>query len=483
MQDRSLARNVVFYGIKTIVSIIFPLVTYKYAAYCLGSENVGEVEFAKSFINYFLLLANLGINSFAIRNGAGVRDDKMELSIFANKVFGINCVSACFAFLVYLIISNLDVNIKIDKTLGYIFLTQIPLSLMGIEWLYSIYEDYKYITYVSLAGQGIAMIFMFLFVRIDAQPLYYAIALVIASHGACVLNWIRGRKLIKIRPILGKACLPLLYPILVLFANSIATSIYVSLDISMLGFMKSSTDVGVYSSAVKVYTAIKMVIATTLTVALPRMSYYSQKGSTDQFNEIESNIINFLICMVPACVAGVICQAHNIILLISGPDFGKADKALMILGVALFFSTFGMLCGSTILLPDKKENIVLISTVVGAIVNFVLNLFLIPWIGIYGAAATTLISEFFVGMIQLIGSMKRLRHICIDYLHSFFPTIIGIIIIVLVNVTINRLIKNYIHNIIASISLSVILYGLILYFFRNKFIITFVARLKKMDRR
>ena len=47
MESKSLAKNALYFGIKTIVSIIFPLITYKYATYVLGVENVGKVEFAK----------------------------------------------------------------------------------------------------------------------------------------------------------------------------------------------------------------------------------------------------------------------------------------------------------------------------------------------------------------------------------------------------------------------------------------------------
>ena len=475
MENKSLAKNAFYYGIKTVVAIIFPLITYKYAAYILGAENVGKVEFAKSFVSYFLLLANLGISAFAIRNGAGLRDDKKKLEDFAGRVFGINCISAMIAVLLFIAFAFSGINIKIDLTLGFIFLAQIPLNLIGVDWVYNIYEDFKYITYRSLTCQLVALAFMFAFVRTRDQFVFYAIALVIASHGAYIFNWIRARRIIRIRPVIDNSCLPLLIPILILFANSVATSIYVSLDVSMLGFMKTETDVGVYSAAVKVYTAIKSVIATTLLVALPRMSYYSQNDTGDSFSRTESKIVNFMILLVPACMAGVIVQSSNLISLVSGTGFEEADLALVILGATLVFSAVGMICGSTILLPDKKEKLVLTSTVTGAVANFLLNLFFIPRLGIYGAALTTLISELLVSTVQFIGSRYRVRELRIDAAHTVVPTIIGVAVIVGINMGIRCLHFEYKINLLVSVILSVIAYIIIAILFRNEFVLKAVS--------
>lgn len=479
MERKSLAQNAVYYGIKTIVSILFPLVTYKYASYILGAENLGRVEFAKAFVSYFLLIANLGIHAFAIRNGAGLRDDREKLEEFAGRVFGINLISAGVSILLFLLFVRSGFDIKIDVSLGFIFLAQIPLNLIGVDWIYNIIEDFKYITYRSLICQVVALVFMFTLVRTKEQFLFYAVTLVIASHGACVFSWVRARKIIRIRAKINQSCLPLLKPILLLFANSVATSIYVSLDVSMLGFMRSDVDVGIYSAAVKVYTAIKSVISTTLLVALPRMSYYSQNGSSETFNETESKIIDFMILLVPACMIGVIMQSGNLIFLVSGSGFEDAGLALVILAVALLFSAIGMICGTTILFPDKKEKIVLTSTVAGATVNFLLNLFLIPWLGIYGAAITTLISELLVSLIQLLGARYRIRQVKLDVKHTIIPAVIGVGLIVGINLALRMTTAEYKVNLILSVIMSVAAYTATAMIFHNGIAMKAISMIKK----
>lgn len=479
MENKSLIKNVVYYFIKTIVSIIFPLITYKYAAAILGAENMGKVEFAKSFMGYFLLLANLGINAFAVRNGAGFRNNKRDLENFAGRIFGINCISSLGAITLFILFVFSGIDIKIELELGYIFLIQIPLNLIGVEWLYNIYEDFEYITYRSLVCQIIALIFMFAFVRTPEQYINYALTLVFASHGAYVFNWIRSKKYIRIKPIIDKKSLPLLVPILILFSNSIATSIYVNLDISILGFMRGGMEVGIYSAAVKVYTAIKSVISTMLLVALPRMSYYAKNNNTRDYNNTESKIVDFLILFVPACIAGLIMQSRNLILLVSGSGFETAVLALVILGGALLFSSIGMVCGTTILLPDKKEKIVLISTIMGAVTNFVLNLVFIPIIGIYGAALTTLVSELLVSVIQISGAKYRIKQLKIDYKHTVAPAGVGIVAIIIVNLIVGKATLDYKLNLIFCIILSVIIYFIIAYLCKNSNAERVVAFIKR----
>ena len=68
---------------KTLMSMIFPLVTYPYVTRILQVENIGKINFSGSVVSYFTLLAGLGISTYAIREGAGLRQDKHKFEIFS----------------------------------------------------------------------------------------------------------------------------------------------------------------------------------------------------------------------------------------------------------------------------------------------------------------------------------------------------------------------------------------------------------------
>lgn len=46
-KERSIGVNALLNGLKTILSVIFPLITYPYAARVLQVENVGKVNFSE----------------------------------------------------------------------------------------------------------------------------------------------------------------------------------------------------------------------------------------------------------------------------------------------------------------------------------------------------------------------------------------------------------------------------------------------------
>jgi len=92
MKKKSLKMNALLNSIKTLMAIIFPLITFPYVAKILQVENLGKVNFSNSIISYYLLIAALGISSYAVREGAGLRNDREKFNIFANQIFTINTI-------------------------------------------------------------------------------------------------------------------------------------------------------------------------------------------------------------------------------------------------------------------------------------------------------------------------------------------------------------------------------------------------------
>lgn len=76
--------------------MLFPLITYPYITAILSVDELGQYNFSLSIINYFALIAGLGVSSYAIREGARIRDDKKALSKFASQMLEINLMSMFF---------------------------------------------------------------------------------------------------------------------------------------------------------------------------------------------------------------------------------------------------------------------------------------------------------------------------------------------------------------------------------------------------
>lgn len=89
-EEKSLLKNYLFNIFRTVVDIVFPIVTYAYAARVLGVIGVGRVSFAFSIGSYFAMLAMLGVNSYGTREAAKLRDDPEKLRRFCVEMLIIN---------------------------------------------------------------------------------------------------------------------------------------------------------------------------------------------------------------------------------------------------------------------------------------------------------------------------------------------------------------------------------------------------------
>ena len=90
--------NVLLNGIKTVFSLLFPLITFPYITRVLSPEGVGQANYASSIANYFILIGGLGIASYAIREGAKRSYQKEEFQKFADEMWTVSLMSAVFAY-------------------------------------------------------------------------------------------------------------------------------------------------------------------------------------------------------------------------------------------------------------------------------------------------------------------------------------------------------------------------------------------------
>lgn len=392
-QQKSIGVNAGLNMMKTLWQVIFPLITFPYVSRTLHVENIGIYNFCQSIIAYFSLAAGLGISTYAVREGAKYRNDKEKISTFASEMFSINMDSTLISYLA-LVISVLFIP-KFNQyaTIIAILSVSILFTTIGCEWIFQIYEEYGYLTICSIAFQCLSLILLIAFVKDSDDLLKYATITTISSSGMNMINAALVKKYCKISIVFNKRIIKHLRPVLVLFATSVATTIYTNADITMLGIFAGNKSTGLYSVSAKIYNIIKQLLAALIIVSIPRLSSYLGQKKKDEFERMANQILNALVTLVVPAVIGVASISKNVILLISGREYIDASISLTILSVALFFSIFSWFYTSCVLIPCRMENKVLIATVLAAVTNIGLNFVLIPYFQQNAAAATTVIAE------------------------------------------------------------------------------------------
>ena len=132
--EKNLKTNAVLSVIRQLAAIMFPLITFPYISRILGTENYGSINFSASIISYISLIAGLGINSYAIREGSRRKEDRTELLKFINEIFTLNCLALAVAYIVLFIVI-ICIDAPRYKVLLLIQGITVLFNVIGCEWL------------------------------------------------------------------------------------------------------------------------------------------------------------------------------------------------------------------------------------------------------------------------------------------------------------------------------------------------------------
>ncbi|MBP2097197.1 flippase [Enterococcus rivorum] len=477
MKTISIKKNAVLNTLRTLLNVIFPLITYPYIARVLHVENIGKYDFSKSIVSYFILIAGFGIAQYGVREGSGIRDNKKELDHFCSEIFSLNIVTTivAYVFIFFLIfVGNLFEDYQL---LIMIFSLNILGTTLSVEWLYTLEEDFQYITLRSLAVQIISLFCMFLFVKETSDYLKYALITVFSFSGSSVFNYYHAKKYVNLKftfRINWKKHLPRLT---IFFFNSLASMIYLNSDITILGILKGNYFVGIYSTATKIYTIFKQLANSVLLVAVPRLSFYVMHKEIKKYSILLNKILNMIILAILPMSLGIIFLRVEIVNLVAGVGYEQSVHSLAVLSITSIFSLLSAFFVYGVLLPYKQEKKVLVATIVSAIVNIILNFITIPYIEEVGAALSTLIAEFLVLVLTYAYSKKYISKI--DIKSSMIISFFGSILIGIICVGIARKFDSVLVQLVFSVILSLIGYSGILLVSKNKYFLSLLPSIKR----
>ncbi|MBQ8780986.1 MAG: oligosaccharide flippase family protein [Oscillospiraceae bacterium] len=477
MASHNLKKNALLNGIKTISSIIFPLITFPYITRVLLPDNVGKVNFGLSIVSYFSLIATLGMSTYAVRECARVKSDKNNLSKTASQLFSINLCTTVIAYVLLAITLLLFRELDNYRTLIIIQSTSILFTAIGADWLNSAMEDFGYITLRTIAFQAVSLILMFLFVREQDDYIIYALITVVSSSGANIANiWYR-RRYCNVKFTSDMEVKRHGGPILAFFAMVLSTTIFANADTTMLGLMVGDHEVGLYSSAHKIVHVVSQLVQSIIFVLIPRLSIYFSNNDFENANKLLRKLLNFNISLGLPCVTGLIMVASDAIVVFAGEEYIGAASVLRIMILSFAFSLVGgSFLGNGILLPMGEEKYYMKVCLITAACNVILNYIFIPLFQADAAAATSAFNGFLIFILLLLRVDKRIKIKNIGKV--FFSPVVGCLFIVLICFALQGVSNLYVR-LILSVGLSVMAYGIVLLLLKNEIVTEVIEMMKK----
>jgi len=175
---------------------------------------------------------------------------------------------------------------------------------------------------------------------------------------------------------------------------AIATFLLAYIDVLLLGFFKTSFDVGIYSAASPTSRLILAFSAALYATLLPSIAELKQKKS---YNEIKKSVkfasMLQIVFILPFIFVSFLFS-EEIITLLFGSAYASAASSFKILVIAnAFLSTFISL--SAVLQAMDMQAVPAKILIFSAVLNVILNIILIPRYSLLGAAFSTLIASLF----------------------------------------------------------------------------------------
>ena len=462
---KSMEVNAVLNIIKQCCVIVFPLITFSYITRVLGSGNLGRYSFSDSVIQYIIALASLGIPTYAIREVSRVRKDPVQMKKLTNELFSINVIMMILSLVLLFLLTKFIPRLNRESVLLAILSINVISSTLGRDWINNVFEDFFYLTLRYIIIQTVSMILILTLVKTKNDLILYTWIMAFSYSFNYILNIFYTRKYISYGFTFHLNLKTHLKPIIYLFCITIAGMIYVKSDIIILGFFRPDGEVGVYSIASNVYTAIKSLLNAVIIVAIPRISAYLGENDRKSYMSLLSGLRNILYVFSIPSIIGLFFLSKDILFILAPNSFAYGYISLRILCFALFFAVFGCFYSQAVLVPNRNESSFFYATVISAIANIGLNFILISLWGMNGAAMTTVLAEAIVvivckkSSIDLTDQFRTMKII---------PVLLGCVSVIAICYVCQACIASLIFRILFSVVFSVFAYGFILLIGKNE---------------
>lgn len=406
MSQSAIKRNFAYKSILTISTYVVGIVIYPYISRVFGVERLGLVNFVDNTINYFLLFASMGIGMLGVREIATVKDDKNRCSKVFSNILGLNILFTCATLIIYFILITIIPKLNQYSELFYIGCAKIIFTGFLIEWFYTGIENFKYITIRSVIIKLLYVILVFLFVRAPGDYILYFIFTVGVVVINAIINLLYVKRYIDVR--FKELCsLRYLKDNIRLGVYAIMTSMYLTFNVMYLGLVSDNIQVGYYTTAFKLYQVILGFFTAFTSVMLPRMSALLSEGNDKLFqNLIERSLSAVATLAIPLIMYSVV-MSPQIIYVLSGPGYDGAILPMRIIMPAVLCVGIAQVLAIQILMPTKKDNVLLLASILGAVVSVCVNVFVVPTLLSVGSAIVMLSAEIVVTGIYIIYIMKN----------------------------------------------------------------------------
>ena len=462
----SLKKNIAISTLYQILIIILPLITAPYIARVLGPDQSGVYDYTNSIMTYFAMFAALGTASYGVREIARVRDDVAMRSKLFWEIELMTVMTSTVCIIAWFIFIAITPQYKVI----YLVLTMGLLSTMfDISWFFAGMEQFKYTVTKNAACKLIGVILMFLFVKKEEDLLLYVIIVISSTMIGNLTMWLYVPKFVEKVDFRTLTFRKHFHETLIYFVPTVATSIYTVLDRTLIGVItKNKAENGFYHYAMQIVNMMKALTFSSLNMVLgSRLSFLFAEKKYDEIKEKIADSTNYILFMGYGICFGVIGVAERFVPVFLGPGYDRVANMLILMSPIVIIIGISNCLGSQYYTPAGYRKLSAKYIIIGAVVNLLLNLLLIPKYWGYGAIAASLIAESVITILYMknCNGYLRVETIIKD---SWKKIIAGLVMLIVIR-ALDGIISSDILALLVEIAVGFTVYCAVIVLLRDSF--------------
>lgn len=455
----SIAKNTAFMTGASIAQKVISFIYFTLIARSIGVEGTGKYFLALSFTTIFVVFVDLGLSNVLVREAAKVRDNIQK---YLSTILSVKLVFGVLAYVVVLLVAHLlypaDAELRAMIYLSGVTMLFDSFNLTVYGVLRAI-GDLRFESVSITVSQFLSLVLGGVFLWLQLPLIFLILAYTLPSAvNACFATFIVYKRYgVRPRPQFEKKTFLFLWKITVPFAlAAIFARVYGYIDSILLKQMMGTEAVGWYSTPYKITYAFQFVPLALTAAIYPRMSEYFVQNKEKLAVILHDSIKYLLVVSMPISV-GISVLARPIIVMLYGHSFLPSVLPLQILIVSLVFSFVGFPIGACLNACNRQTTQ---TTIVGLVMtlNVILNLLLIPRIGVAGAALSALVGNTVLSLVgyYFLPRIAPISHA--QYASTFFRVLFcGIVMGIAVYFV------NSISNVFVSIAAGALVYVVMIF--------------------
>jgi O-antigen/teichoic acid export membrane protein len=356
----------------------------------LGAGGYGQYIILLSFVYGAAVLVDFGLNGVTF---AEIAREPERAGQILGRNLGFRCVLGIGAIPVVLAL----IYLLYPTQRGHLFL---PAVLFSVDILLTVVQTTVLSYYgarvrseiaaaILLAGRCLFLLFVYGSSRLSLGLAGIVEAFVSADAITAVLSVILVQRAVRIslkfQPREWWALLKRAAP---LGALQVANTLYVYVDSVMLSLLSSNRNVVLYALAFNVIFLIGTFSVTFAAALVPGLAI----SNPEQVHHTVERALYVMFCVAAVFSVGGVLLAHGLVVLLGGADFAGGATAFSILSLSLLFTFPGTLLIYACISVSRYGRLVVVAGSV-LLANLLLNLALIPLLGVNGAAIALVAAE------------------------------------------------------------------------------------------